>query len=81
MKSAHKYNTLIEFWEVINTPDGFGGSHPAYGLNFSDYAYIITKDEQRTLQEGQLVLDGYFEIYLRYRNDKVISKTNNIKLK
>lgn len=81
MKSANKYNTLIEFWETTSTPDGAGGSYSSYILYFQDYAFIITKDEQRTLREGQIILDGYFEIYLRYRNDKAISKTHNIKLK
>jgi SPP1 family predicted phage head-tail adaptor len=81
MKAANKYNTLIEFWSVTNTPDGSGGSYSSYILDFQDYAYIITRDEQRTLQEGQIILNGFFEIYLRFRNDKIISKTHNIKFK
>jgi len=81
MKNAYKYNQLISFWDIVNTPDGYGGSEVKYRKLFDDYAYVVTKDEKRTLQESQIILDGYFEIYLRFRNDISILKTQNIKLK
>lgn len=81
MKSANKYNQLIQFWMPSTAGDGAGGTYPKYNLDFEDYALIITKDEKRTLQESQIILDGYFEIYLRYRSDIQISKKHNIKMK
>ncbi|MEJ5962811.1 phage head completion protein [Pedobacter immunditicola] len=81
MKNAKKYNQLIEFWSTNQVSNGQGGTYVHYMLDFADYAHIITKDETRTLQEGQLILEGYFEVYLRYRSDISIAKSHNIKMK
>jgi len=81
MKNANRYNQLIQFWSVSTIGDGAGGTLPRYSLDFEDYASVITKDEKRTLQESQIILDGYFEIYLRYRSDISISKKHNIKMR
>ncbi|RZK73161.1 MAG: hypothetical protein EOO92_18935, partial [Pedobacter sp.] len=81
MKNAYKYNQLVEFWITRATPDLSGGSYISYELDFEDFASIITKDEKRVLQESQIVLDGYYEIYLRFRPDISIDKKHNIKLK
>jgi|GEM_PF-1011916 len=81
MKNANKYNQLVEFWITRATPDQAGGSYISYELDFDDFASVITKDEKRMLQESQIVLDGYFEIYLRFRPDVSIAKKHNIKLK
>jgi len=81
MKNAKKYNQLIEFWSTNQVSNGQGGTYVHYTLDFSDYAHIITKDETRTLQEGQLILEGYYEIYLRFRSDISILKSHNIKMK
>lgn len=79
MKNANKYKDLIEFWKEAKIPDGSGGWYPKYLLDFDDYAMVVTKDEKRTIQETQVVLEGYFEIYLRFRPDVDIKKTHNIK--
>ena len=71
MKTAAKYNQSIEFWIKNET----------YELAFSDYGYVITKDETKTLQENQLILEGFFEIYLRFRSDIQITKRHQIKMK
>lgn len=71
MKNARKYNQLIEFWLKDNG---------AYLLDFSDYAHVITKDETRTLQEGQIILEGFYELYLRYRFDVNIAKSHSIRM-
>lgn len=81
MKNAYKYNQLIEFWSLVTVGDGTGGTYPKYTLDFEDYAFIVTKDEKRTLQESQIILDGYYEVYLRFRPDISINKKHNIKLK
>lgn len=81
MKNAKKYSQLVEFWINSNIPDGYGGSTASFNLDFLDYGYIITKDETRTLQEGQLVLEGLIQIYIRYRSDISITKSHLIKLK
>jgi SPP1 family predicted phage head-tail adaptor len=81
MKNANKYNQLIKFWIPSTVGDGSGGTYPKYSLDFEDYALVITKDEKRTLQESQIILDGYYEVYLRYRSDIPISKKHNIKMK
>jgi len=81
MKNAKKYNQLIEFWSTNQVSNGQGGSYVHYTLDFADYAHIITKDESRSLQEGQLILEGYYEIYLRFRSDISILKSHNIKMK
>ena len=80
MRNAKKYNQLVEFWSADNISNGQGGTYVKYLLAFGDYAYIKTKDETRTLQENQLILEGYFEIYLRYRSDISILKSQNIKM-
>ncbi|SDJ95921.1 hypothetical protein SAMN04487898_105154 [Pedobacter sp. ok626] len=81
MKNAKKYSQLIEFWKENKVPNGQGGSFATYMLDFPDYAHIVTKDETKTLQEGQLILEGFYEIYLRYRFDISILKSHQIKLK
>ncbi|MBE9598751.1 hypothetical protein [Pedobacter sp. MC2016-24] len=81
MRSAVKYSQLIEFWKVNKVSNGQGGSYSSYTLDFADYAYVVTKDESKTLQEGQLILEGFYEIYLRYRLDISILKSHQIKLK
>ncbi len=81
MRSAKKYSQLIEFWKADKVSNGQGGSNAIHELDFSDYGCVVTKDETRTLQEGQLVLEGLIEIYLRYRSDISITKSHLIKLK
>ena len=81
MKNAFKYNHLVSFWNQVSTPDGYGGFEVKYQKVFDDYAFVITKDEKRTLQESQVILDGYYEVYMRYRADISILKSQNIKLK
>lgn len=81
MRSAIKYNQLIEFWKANKVGNNQGGSYGFHELDFSDYGYVITKDENRTLQEGQIILEGFHEIYLRYRSDISITKSHIIKLK
>lgn len=80
MRNARKYNQVVEFWSSNKVSNGQGGSFVNYQLDFHDYAMVITKDETKTLQEGQLILEGFYEIYLRYRSDVLISKSHNIKL-
>lgn len=80
MKNAFKYNHLVEFWSVVTTPDGYGGSYPKYLMEFDEFAAVVTKSEKRTLQESQIILDGYIEVYMRYRNDISITKKQNVKL-
>lgn len=81
MRSAIKYNQLIEFWKANKVSNGQGGSNSTHELDFSDYGCVFTKDETRTLQEGQLVLEGLIEIYLRYRSDILITKGHLIRFK
>lgn len=81
MKNAKKYGHAVEFWKSESTPNGQGGSNSKYELDFADFAYIITKDETKTLAEGQLILEGFYEIYLRFRSDIMITKSHLIKLK
>ena len=81
MKNAKKYNQLIEFWIANNISNGQGGFYSSYTLDFVDYAHVKTKDETRTLQENQLILEGYYEVYLRFRDDVNITKSHNIKMK
>lgn len=81
MKNAKKYCQLIEFWKPNKVSNGQGGSYTNYVLDFSDYACIITKDETKTLQEGQIILEGFYEIYIRYRSDVSILKSHIIKFK
>jgi hypothetical protein len=71
MKNARKYSQLVEFWIKDNG---------VYSLDFSDYASVKTKDETRTLQENQIILEGFYELYLRYRSDVEITKSHTIKL-
>ena len=72
MKTAAKYNKVVEFW--IKNDD-------SYELDFADFGYVKTKDETRTLQENQLILEGFYEIYLRFRADIAITKSHQLKLK
>lgn len=81
MKNAKKYSQLIEFYKENKVSNGQGGSYGSYELDFSDFAYVITKDETRTTQEGQLILEGFYEIYLRFRSDVSILKSHQIKMK
>jgi len=81
MRSAVKYIQILEFWKSNKVSNGQGGFNAIHELDFSDYGCIISKDETRTLQEGQIILEGFFEIYLRYRSDVSISKSHLIKLK
>lgn len=81
MRNAKKYSQLIEFWKENKVSNGQGGTHVSYTLDFADYACVVTKDETRTLQEGQLILEGFYEIYLRFRSDVSILKSHQIKLK
>lgn len=81
MRSAIKYNQILEFWKSNKVSNGQGGSHASHVLDFADYGYIITKDETRTLQEGQIILEGFFEIYMRHRSDVSISKSHLIRFK
>ncbi|WP_316817289.1 head-tail adaptor protein [Pedobacter nyackensis] len=81
MKNAKKYSQLIQFWKENNVSNGQGGSYGSYELDFEDYACVVTKDETKTNQQGQIVLEGLFEIYLRYRSDMSILKSHQIKLK
>ena len=81
MKNAYKYNQLVSFWNVIISADGYGGTYPKYQVAFDDYAAIVTKSEKRTLQESQIILDGYIEVFMRYRFDISITKNQNVKLK
>ena len=81
MKNAKKYNELVEFWSTVKTSNGQGGTYVKYTLDFSYYANVKIENETRNLQEGQLILEGYYEIYLRFRNDISISKSHNIKMK
>jgi Phage head-tail joining protein. len=81
MRSAVKYNQILEFWKSNKVSNGQGGSYGSHDLDFTDYGYVITKDETRTLQEGQLILEGFYEIYLRFRSDISITKSHIIKLK
>lgn len=71
MKNARKYNHLIEFWIKDNG---------VYLIDYSDYAHVKTEDEIRTLQEGQVILEGFYELYMRYRSDVEITKSHTIKL-
>lgn len=79
MKNAKKYSHAVEFWKSESVSNGQGGSYSSYLLDFADYAYIITKDETKTLAEGQLILEGFYEIYLRFRSDIMITKSHLIK--
>lgn len=81
MKNAKKYSQLIEFRKENKVSNGQGGSYATYMLDFEDYACVVTKDETRTTQDGQLILEGFYEIYLRYRSDVSILKSHYIKLK
>ena len=72
MKTAAKYNKQIEFW--TKTKD-------VYELDFADFGCVVTKDETRTLQENQLILEGFYEIYLRFRSNVNITKSHQIKMK
>ena len=71
MKNARKYNHLVEFWIKDNG---------VYSVDFSDYAHVKTKDETRTLQENQIILEGFYELYLRFRSDVTITKSHSIKM-
>jgi len=82
MKTASRYNKTIEFWIESLVPDGIAGTYVSYALLATDYASIIPKQEKRGLQEGQLILAGYFDISFRFRRDislgkKVILKHEN----
>lgn len=79
MKNAVKYNKLFEFWKADQISDGQGGTYPSYTMVFADYANIIAKTEKRGLQQGQLVLVGYFYISIRFRQNINIDKTMLIK--
>ncbi|RAJ24994.1 phage head closure protein [Pedobacter cryoconitis] len=79
MKNAVKYNKLIKFWKADQISDGQGGTYPSYTFLFTDNANIIAKTEKRGLQQGQLVLVGYFHISIRFRQDIDIDKSMLIK--
>lgn len=79
MKTSAKYNKSIEFWKADLVSDGMGGSYPSYVRVFADYANIIPKHEKRGLQEGQLVLVGYFDISIRFNHSILLDKSIIIK--
>ena len=79
MKTSAKYNKQIEFWIDDQLPDGIGGTYASYRLVFADYANIIPKTEKRGLQEGQLVLVGYYDISIRFRSGVDIDKSTIVK--
>lgn len=81
MRNSYKYKELIEFWLPVKNSDNAGGSTVSYNLDFSDYVQIVTKDEQRKVEDTQVILEGYYEVYLRFRNDKTITKNHFIKMK
>jgi hypothetical protein len=81
MKNAKKYSHALEFWKSESVSNGQGGTYSKYELDFADYACIVTKDETKTLQEGQLILEGFYEVYLRFRSDITITKSHLIKFK
>jgi hypothetical protein len=81
MKNARKYCQLVEFWKSDQVSDGQGGTYSKYQLDFADFALVITKAEAKTIAQGQLILEGFFEIYLRFRSDVMINKSHLIKVK
>lgn len=73
----------VSFYEMVNAPDGAGGT--AYGetLYWSTSASVkpskFRSDTGRELQANQTVLIGAFDIIVRYRSDKTPGKNMVIK--
>lgn len=73
-----KYQEKIKVQRLVRIPDDQGGAAGTWEDQFNPWADITPLKGIKTLEAAQQVLEGAYEIRIRWRTDQEIDKTRRI---